>query len=673
MKVKSYKSIKQKILIPIAILIITTIIISSLISYFNNLNSKETKIIEEINNKVIYIQNTIKQNNLNLNKIKEDLNKENIIKAKSLAHMFLLDSSIIENKSKIDELANTLEVDEIHIINENGILFAGNVIDFYGFDFSQYDQTKPFLEGLNKKDFVLAQEPQPRGADNVLFQYIGVSRLDSPGIVQIGVNPKKLEDALKIADLKNISLTNSFSYNGKFYIINTLDNTIVSSVNEDDIGKNINDFSFANKLKNNEGSFYNSKDNNFYHYKKIDNNYIIGYVSRTNYLKEIIMSTLYTATVISILFLIVYIIFIYFINKYIDKEIKILNTDIEIIGSGDLTHNNIITSSKELNSLSKGISKMQTSIKNILSTVITQTTENIDVFNKSNHNLDILIQQIKNINDTVQNFSAELEETAASTEQMESSILEVNDSFNTMTNKSNLGVQSAIEINNKANQIKIEALESQNKVVEIYENTQKKIKDAINDSKKIEEITILSDSILQITHQTSLLALNASIEAARAGELGKGFSVVADEIGKLSDDSKNTVTKIQNVTDEIIPSVKMLIEYSTSLLEFVDNNIMKDYAKFVNMSETYSNDAINFKKIFDEFDKISSETYSVLSGFSNILEQIAATVTNNANEITEIATNVDSISEKSFELLELLTKSNDGFKSLQNQIDYFKL
>lgn len=62
--------------------------------------------------------------------------------------------------------------------------------------------------------------------------------------------------------------------------------------------------------------------------------------------------------------------------------------------------------------------------------------------------------------------------------------------------------------------------------------------EALERATAVDQIGILSQSILDVTAQTNLLALNASIEAARAGEAGRGFAVVASEIRKLADDSR---------------------------------------------------------------------------------------------------------------------------------------
>lgn len=66
-----------------------------------------------------------------------------------------------------------------------------------------------------------------------------------------------------------------------------------------------------------------------------------------------------------------------------------------------------------------------------------------------------------------------------------------------------------------------------------------------------EDINQVLGFIKQIADETNMLGLNAAIEAARAGDLGRGFGVVAEEIRKLSDESKTTVEKIRNLTNSI--------------------------------------------------------------------------------------------------------------------------
>lgn len=99
-------------------------------------------------------------------------------------------------------------------------------------------------------------------------------------------------------------------------------------------------------------------------------------------------------------------------------------------------------------------------------------------------------------------------------------------------------------------------------------DNQYSLSEEINNVKTISiEINSILDLIKGIADQTKMLGLNAAIEAARAGDAGRGFGVVATEIRKLSESSKNTALKIVELTNKIQDSVDKTVESSKSTLE----------------------------------------------------------------------------------------------------------
>lgn len=102
---------------------------------------------------------------------------------------------------------------------------------------------------------------------------------------------------------------------------------------------------------------------------------------------------------------------------------------------------------------------------------------------------------------------------------------------------------------------------------EIHTNEQQLNGDIKEIIKISEEINEVSAFIKDIADETKMLGLNAAIEAARAGEAGRGFGVVAEEIRKLSDQSKSTVPKIKKLTDSIKRVVDEASDKSTSSLQ----------------------------------------------------------------------------------------------------------
>lgn len=578
------------------------------------------------------VREKLEDNEANIQQLTDNLGQDNLAKTRAFADMLAADKSIYGNAAKLNEIKERLMVNELHIIDEEGIITSSTIDAYIGFDMKSGEQSNAFMVIVDDPSIEIVQEPQVNVAEGVVVQYIGVARTDDKGLVQVGVRPEVLERTLAGTEISVVLRDIDFGETGYVYAIDAARGQILAHQNESLIGIAATDAGFPSNLTGKGKAVIDGKKG--YYMAEEYNGRIIGTFMPAS---EYYAGRLNQTVVVSLSLLLIFGVLLLMINRMVDDKIvsginRISNSMKEIAGGKfDITVNE--QGNPEFSMLSDSINKM---VEGICQSI--KENESLLVLQSQDmENNQRMIGDVKGVCTELNEVSGETLRNADDifngTGEQEKAVEDLKQIMSQLTQELNRSVSATVEVTEATGNTSEKIIETQSRM-ELLKDSMQKISDM---SIAIEKIIGEINSIAQ---QTNMLSLNASIEAARAGDMGKGFAVVARQVGELAARSAQAAKETSELTMNSIKAVEDGREITDQTVEA--------FGIVVENIEKTDHDVEAITDMVKQNVDIVSHAVSQIERISNVVEQNVRI----SHDTKQVSTNMAEITGRLLEIVE---------------------
>lgn len=382
----------------------------------------------------------------------------------------------------------------------------------------------------------------------------------------------------------------------------------------------------------------NEKINNFSEQSVIGIRESIALLQKENQQLQVLV------TVIFILALLLGGVLTFVISRSITKNLEKISRFSKAIADGDLSIENEIHSKDEVGQLARDLEDMRNDLIELISR-ITETSTSID------DHINSLTSGMKETHISSDNVTIAISEISKGVDFQSHKMMDIVNFMKQtkdLVTQGNQLTQETMENAIDSTHVAEKGIDEIGTGVEGLSLVVKEIEVAVNKVKALGEgskaIGNITEMITNISSQTNLLALNAAIEAARAGEHGRGFSVVADEVRRLANETTEATGQISSLIKQIQTDTGLTINV-------MENNLERLISEFQSIDEgkaslsTISEHFLQTRKLIEMlktvFDDIQNNSFHA----SDMIEEISGVIGETAASTEEVSASIEEQNE----------------------------